>query len=168
MGLFCYDATMNYKLIILAPSCGGKSSLMRYLREKTDLHIAETDEEVMKANGDVWPDDKLKNEILVPKTTLEIIARENVIYFASYVPPELLVEAKARGFKIGVLEVPIEVLRKRNVQRMKVEGYDDVSQWFEAQLNGFKLLMERGIVDFSLDANQDIGKVAQAIQASLK
>ena len=46
---------MSYKIIILAPSCGGKSSLMRYLREHTDLHIVETDEEVMKANNDVWP-----------------------------------------------------------------------------------------------------------------
>ena len=60
---------MNYKLIILAPSCGGKSSLMRYLREHTGLHIAETDEEVMKANDGVWPDDELKNKVLVPKTT---------------------------------------------------------------------------------------------------
>jgi len=159
---------MNYKLIILAPSCGGKSSLMRYFRENTDLHIAETDEEVMKANGDIWPDDKLKNETLVPKTTREIITRENVIYFASFIPPELLIEARARGFKIGVLEVPIEELRKRNIQRMEVEGYDDVSQWFEAQLNGFKVLRKMGIVDFSLDANQDIGKVAQAIQDSLE
>ena len=44
---------MNYKIIVLAPSCGAKSSLMRYLREHTDLQIAETDEEVMKANNDV-------------------------------------------------------------------------------------------------------------------
>lgn len=80
----------TYKLIILAPSCGGKSSLMRYLREHTDLHIAETDEEVMKANNDVWPDDELKNKVLVPRTTNEIISRENVVYFASYIPTELI------------------------------------------------------------------------------
>jgi hypothetical protein len=33
---------------------------MRYLREHTDLYIAETDEEVMKANNDVWPDNEIK------------------------------------------------------------------------------------------------------------
>ena len=159
---------MSYKLIILAPSCGGKSSLMRYFREKTDLHIAETDEEVMKANGNVWPDDELKNKILVPKTTREIITRENVIYFASYIPSDLLIEAKTGGFKVAVLEVPIEVLRKRNIKRMEVEGYDDVSPWFEAQLNDFRNLAKDGIVDFSIDANQEIEKVAQEIQTSVK
>ncbi len=82
---------MTYKIIVLAPSCGGKSSLMRYLREHTDLQIAETDEEVMKANNDVWPDNDFKNQVLVPQTTKEIISRKNVIYFASYIPNDLLI-----------------------------------------------------------------------------
>jgi len=37
--------------MILAPSAGGKSKLMRYLREHSDLQVAETDEEVTKANN---------------------------------------------------------------------------------------------------------------------
>ncbi len=155
---------MNYKLIILAPSCGGKSSLMRYLREHTDLHIAETDEEVMKANDGVWPDDELKNKVLVPKTTNEIITRENVIYFASYIPTELLQKAKEKGFKIIFLETPLEVLKKRNTNRMKVEGYDDVSQWFRAQLDGYKWLVENNIVEQTINGNQGVEKVAAEIK----
>ncbi len=142
---------MNYKLIILAPSCGGKSSLMRYLREHTDLHIAETDEEVMKANNDVWPDDELKNKVLVPKTTNEIITRENVIYFASYIPTELLQKAKKKGFKIIVLETPLEVLNKRNTNRMKLfneswwteiyknSGRDQLSQMFVSWMSNIEI-----------------------------
>jgi shikimate kinase len=155
---------MNYKLIILSPSCGGKSSLMRYLREHTDLHIAETDEEVMKANNGVWPDDELKNKVLVPNTTNEIITRENVIYFASYIPTELLQKAKKKGFKIIVLETPLEVLNKRNTNRMKVEGYDDVSQWFKGQLDNYQSLAENHIVDQVVNGNQTVEKVAVEVK----
>lgn len=155
---------MNYKLIILAPSCGGKSSLMRYLREHTDLHIAETDEEVMKANNDVWPNDELKNKVLVPKTTNEIITREHVIYFASYIPAELLQKAKDKGFKIIVLETPLSVLRERNEKRMKEEGYDDVSQWFEGQLDNYEDLVKDHIVDKTINGNQAVEKVVAEIK----
>lgn len=159
---------MNYKIIILAPSCGGKSSLMRYLREHTNLHIAETDEEVMKANNDVWPDDELKNKVLVPKTTNEIINREKVIYFASYIPTELLQKAKEKGFKIFVIEIPLEVLEKRNEKRMKEEGYDDVSQWFKGQLDNYKSLAENHIVDKTINGNQDVEKVVAEVKGLIE
>jgi guanylate kinase len=155
---------MNYKIIVLSPSCGGKSSLMRYLREHTDLHIAETDEEVMKANNDVWPDNDLKNKVLVPQTTNEIISRENVIYFASYVPEDLLLKAKQKGFEIVILEVPLKVLNERNEKRMAEEKYDDVSPWFSGQLDNFKELKSKGITDYFINGNQDIEKVAKDLK----
>ena len=155
---------MNYKIIVLAPSCGGKSSLMRYLREHTGLHIAETDEEVMKANNDVWPDNDHKNKILVPQTTNEIITRENVIYFASYIPEDLLLKAKQKGFKIVILEVPIKVLNERNEKRMAEEKYDDVSPWFRGQLDNFKVLKSKGIAKYSINGNQVIEKIAKDLK----
>ena len=147
---------MNYRIIVLAPSCGGKSSLMRYLREHTDLHIAETDEEVMKANNNVWPNNDLKNKVLVPQTTNEIISRESVIYFASYIPDDLLIKAKQKGFKIVILEVPLNILSERNEKRMADEKYDDVSPWFNGQLDNFKELKSKGITNYSINGNQDI------------
>jgi guanylate kinase len=44
MVFFCYSENMP-KIIILAPSAGGKSTLMRYLREHTKLNVREMDEE---------------------------------------------------------------------------------------------------------------------------
>lgn len=64
---FCYDRNMNYKIIILAPSAGRKSTLMQHLREHSKLKVAETDEEVTKANNGVWPDDEYKNNVLILK-----------------------------------------------------------------------------------------------------
>jgi len=151
---------MSYKIIVLAPSCGGKSSLMRYLRDHTDLQIAETDEEVMKANNNVWPDDELKKNVLVLQTTKEIISRPEVIYFASYIPTNLLQDAKSKGFSITLLDLPIEELRRRNRRRMSEEGYDDVSEWFEGQLLNFEELKGEGLVDVILDGDRKIATIS--------
>lgn len=137
--------------------------MMRYLRENTDLQIAETDEEVMKANNNVWPDDELKNTVLVPKTTSEILNRSNVVYFASYIQTDLVEEAKEKGFKVVVISVPIVVLKKRNVRRMKVEGYNDVSQWFQGQLENFSDLARKSLIDQSIDGDRKTEEIAKDI-----
>jgi len=154
---------MLYKLIILAPSAGGKSTLMRYLRDNTDLAIAETDEEVMKANGNIWPDNELKNTILVPKTTIEVISRPKVIYFVSYIPEKLLIEARSKGFKVVMLDLSIEELVKRNIKRMKTEGYADVSMWFQAQQDTFEELSSAGLIDVVIDGDRSIMDIANKI-----
>lgn len=152
-----------YRLLILAPSAGGKSALMRYLRASTDLQIAETDEEVLKANDGVWPDDVLKDEVLIPQTTMEIINRASVVYFASYIPDDLIKEARSKGFKLITLDVSLEVLRQRNEARMREEGYDDVSQWQGAQLDNFAKLKRQGLIDEVIDGNNSIEEVAREV-----
>ncbi len=137
--------------------------MMRYLREKTDLQIAETDEEVMKANNDVWPDDELKNTVLVPKTTSEILNRSSVIYFASYIPTDLLKKAKEKGFKVVAIRVPVEELKKRNDRRMKAEGYNDVSQWFEGQLDNFSDLSRKNMISQTIDGDRKAEEIAKDI-----
>lgn len=149
-----------YKLIVLAPSCGGKSTLMRYLREYSNLHVFETDKEVMKANNNIWPDDDLKNNVLIPKTTKKLLELNKIVYFASYIPIELLKSAKLNGFKIVYLDVPENILLKRNKKRMKSEGYNDVSQWFKRQLENFNSLKEEKIIDEEIDGNQSIEQCA--------
>lgn len=152
------------KLLVLAPSAGGKSTLMRYLREHTKLNIAETDEEVMKANNDVWPDNDLKNKILVPKTTKEIISRPEVVYLASYVPDELIKEARDKGFKTILLDLTIEQLAARNKKRMSIENYQDATPWLQLQLNTFKRLQKDGLIDDVIDGNQPAEDLAKQIQ----
>ena len=137
--------------------------MMRYLREHTELHIAETDEEVMRANDSVWPDDDLKNKVLIPKTTNEILSRENVIYFASYIPAELIRKAKRQDFKIIVLEIPLEELLKRDNKRMVEENYESVSQWFAGQLDNFQDLEKQSLVDQIIDGHKPIEQLAEEI-----
>jgi predicted ABC-type ATPase len=154
---------VTYKLLVLAPSTGGKSTLMRYLRENTGLHIAETDEEVMKANNDIWPDDELKNTVLVPQTTKEIISRDSVIYFASYIPKELIREARQKGFTILLMKIGIAELATRNKKRMSVEGYRDVSPYFEMQLEAFAQLESESLIDKTIDGERSVEEIAREI-----
>ena len=154
---------MAYKLLILAPSAGGKSTLMRYLREHTNLDIAETDELVMEANDGIWPDNDLKNKVLVPQTTLEVISRPSVVYFASYVPDDLIVKAKSCGFKVLVLSLTVEELTRRNKQRMETEGYQDAEPWFEMQLSTYERLKDEGLVDEVIDARQEVELLAKQL-----
>jgi len=129
-----------YKLIVLAPSAGGKSTLMRYLREHSQLRIAESDEEVMKANNDVWPEDGLKNTVLVPQTTNDVISRTDVVYFASYFPEGLLHDARAKGFRVVLMDFTIQQLAERNKKRMSIEHYQDATPWLQLQLDTFRHL----------------------------
>ena len=97
---------MSKQLIVLAPSAGGKSTLMRYLRENTDLQVFEMDEEVMRANENKWPEDnKYKDKVLVPRIVKGILQKPEAVYLASYVPEELLEEAHAKGFQIALINV---------------------------------------------------------------
>lgn len=153
------------KLIILAPSTGGKSTLMRYLREHSpELPIYEIDEEIMKENGNEWPkDNKHKDKALIPRISKRIIELDEAIFFASYVPDELLREAKTKGFKIIVLDLSLDELKRRNKQRMEEEAYDDSSSWLELQRNTNLRLIEDGIAELVIDGHKSIEGIAEEI-----
>lgn len=155
---------MSYKIIILAPSAGGKSTLMRYLRENTDLNIFETDEEVLKANNNIWPSDNdYKNKVLVPQTTEEIIKKDNIIFFASYIPTELVKKSKANGFRIIVINLTFEQLAERNKKRMNEENYNDATPWFKGQLDNYQKLSKDNLIDEKIDGSHAVLQIAEEI-----
>lgn len=165
MGSFCYDRNVSYKIMILAPSAGGKSTLMRYLREHSDLQVAETDEEVTKANNGEWPKDEYKNTVLIPKTTKDIISRDKVVFLMKDIPTELLHKARAYGFTIVVLRLTLEQLNERNAKRIKEEGYDDATQWFKGQLDYLDSLDNGHLIDVYIDGNLPTEQIANEIMA---
>ncbi len=152
------------KLIVLAPSAGGKSTLMKFMREHTDFNIREMDEEVVKVNGGKWPDDNdFKDQVLVPKIVKEILAEASVIYLASYVPEDLILEARNKGFKVTLLDVSIEELSRRNKERMGIEHYADASPWLQLQLDTFTRLKAAGLIDKVIDGHASTKDIASAI-----
>ena len=155
---------MSKRLIILAPSAGGKSTLMRYLRDNSDLPVFEMDEEVMRANGNEWPrDNDYKDKVLVPQIVKNILEKPRVVYLASYIPEDLLEIARTKGFKVILIAVSVDELLKRNNKRIEQENYDDSSPWIEGQLKTYKGLVEKGLVDVSINGEQDIKTIADEI-----
>lgn len=137
---------------------------MRYLRQGKNLNVREMDEEVMKANNSKWPNDNAyKDNILVPRIVSEIIAEDEVIYLASYVPEQQLKQARDNGFKILLLDIPLEELKLRNKKRMEIEGYDDATSWLQIQLNTFSRLQVQGLIDALINGHQSTEKIAQDI-----
>jgi len=153
---------MSYKLLVLAPSAGGKSTLMRYLRKNSDLVVVEIDEEIMKANNNTWPTDEEYNK-LIPQITAEVISRENIIFFMKDIPIELVKQAKQSGFKVVLLKLTLEQLLGRNKNRMLEEGYEDASMWFKDQLEELDIIGQEGLVDMIIDGNLDTEEIAKEI-----
>lgn len=153
---------MSYKILVLAPSAGGKSTTTRYLRENTDLNIIETDEEVVRANGGKWPETG-KDKELVYKTARQIIDRDDLVYFMKDMPADLLHLAREKGFKVINLSLDMDQLLARNAKRMEQEGYQDASPWFEGQLRQIDEYRDLGLIDQEIDASKPVDEIAKQI-----
>lgn len=154
---------MSYKIIVLSPAAGGKSTLARYLRFHSDLQIAEIDEEILKANDNVWPNREHKEKVILPKIAREILFKDSIVYFTYWMSVSDLVEARKKSFKVVQIDVNIQELHRRNVKRMAEEGYDDISHWFEVQLKNYEELRKQGLIDQVIDGHQPTQQIARHI-----
>jgi guanylate kinase len=161
----------NYKAFIIGTSLTGKTTLIRYLRERTNLQIQEIDEEILRLNEGSWPkDDRYKHTVLAPRIKANVLSQENILFFtnANYFSQSDLMEARQKGFKIIQLFVDKEELDKRNKKRVENEGYEDHNRWFDSMLNYQKEIKEKGFVDFVIQTNKPVEKIAQELSEFLK
>jgi predicted ABC-type ATPase len=155
---------MAYKIIVVAPAAGGKSSLVNFLRAHTDLTVREIDEEILRANDYSWPEDRdYKETVIVPNISQRIIDMDSVVYFTYRMPIDFIRKARDRGFEVIMLNVGIAELERRNLKRMAEEGYDDISHWFDVQLRNYADLNRQGLIDRVLDGQRPTPEIAQDI-----
>ena len=158
------------KVIVVGASLSGKTTLIRYLREHTDLPVHEIDEEVERANGGIWPDSiEYKNRVLVPPIVAKVLASDSIIFFtnAFYFSAEDLRLARTKGFKVFQLVAELEVLKQRNVHRVAEEGYDDQNQWLDSMVSYQNEIKDEGLVDVVINTNRPIDVVAHELQSLL-
>ncbi len=158
---------MNYKAIIIGSQLSGKTTLVRHLRSVSDLNLLEMDEEIMRLNNNIWPDNKTKDEVLTPRICADISGRENIVFLTNYFVPNLLRTAKGNGFKIIELKLDKKTLLERNETRIKDEGYDDASQWIDGHLDFIKSVEELGLLDSIIDAKKPVSEIAEDLLSSL-
>ena len=155
------------KGIVIGTSLSGKTTIIRYLRSTTDISASEMDEELTKLNNDKYPtntDHKHKN--LAPRVIKDLFNKEDVLFFTNtdYFSLDDLRRAKDKGFKIIQLELDLDELNKRNENRIKDEGYDDLSEWLEGMVAYQENIRKAGIVDIVIDGNLSVEKISEEIQ----
>ncbi len=155
------------KGIVIGTSLSGKTTIIRYLRSNTDISASEMDEELTKLNNGKYPTNaEHKHKNLAPKVIKDLFNKEDVLFFTNtdYFSLDDLRRAKDKGFKIIQLELDLDELNKRNENRIKDEGYDDLSEWLEGMVAYQENIRKAGIVDIVIDGNLSVEKISEEIQ----
>ena len=154
------------KAIVIGTSLSGKTTIIRQLRLVTKIPVSEMDEELTRLNGGNFPtDSNYKHNVLVPQVIESVLNKDKIIFFTNtdYFTFDDLQKAKQSGFKIIQLVLDRELLNKRNEQRIRNEGYEDLSKWFDGMLKYQKLLEKKGLVDNVIQAGQPSAETANEI-----
>lgn len=145
----------------MGASGSGKSSLARHLREISGVRIIDTDDEILRLNGGVWPNIETKNALL-PSVIDQACNLPNVILMNSYMPLALLSQLRVAGFVVVLLHVSVDELKRRQELRKKKQGWANANwiDWNEKEIGNIK---SRGLIDRTISGEQDTKVIAQEI-----
>ena len=155
------------KGIVIGVSLSGKTTVAKYFRSNTSISVSEMDEELTKLNNGKYPTDvEHKHKSLAPKVIKGFLNKKDVLFFTNtdYFSLDDLRKAKDKGFKIIQLELGLDELNKRNKNRVKNEGYDDLSKWLEGMILYQKKIRNAGVVDIVIDASLSVERISEEIQ----
>jgi len=128
------------------------------------------DEELTKLNNGKYPTDvEHKHKNLAPKVIKDLLNKKDVLFFTNtdYFSLDDLRKAKDKGFKIIQFELNLDELNRRNKNRVKNEGYDDLSEWFEGMVVYQEKIRNAGAVDIVIDASLSVERISEEIQRAL-
>lgn len=154
---------MTYRVLVLGACCAGKTSLHEALRDR--FHVIESDDAGLEQAGGIWPSAASENRRLVVQIAAEALAMEEVIHISSFVPTEMIRAARADGFTVALLRVPLAELERRNRERQRAGGYNDMSHWFVSQLESYADLEAEHLVDLDIDGTQPLARVVASVAA---
>ena len=141
------------KILVLGPSCSGKTTVCRHLRSQRETNAIDACDEILRLNDGVWPDIGRKNDVLLPQVVERVVAMDDVVLFNSYMHRPLLERLRAAGFQTVLLRVTEVELRRRHRPRQATEGWTNV-QWLEWDLDHLKTLQAGGLIDESSPASR--------------
>lgn len=148
------------KYLIIGASLSGKTSLVKFLRESTNIKVSEIDEKLTDLNHGSFPSDsKYKKEVLFPKIFKWLLSEKDVIFFSNvwYFEPEDISRLRESGFTVIYLNVGIENLRRRNTLRID-KGYEDMEPYLNDMILYFNEIKD--LIDNVIDANKSFASVS--------
>lgn len=159
----------SMKFLILGAPCSGKTTLVNLIRESQQfaVPVLEMDEEIRKLNDGEWPEDNGHQSS--SKIYDTVAGMEKVIFFTSYLPDERLHSMTKDDFKIIQLQCPLDILLKRNAERMKNDPtLDNESLGIMDNVTWQRKVLDQGIVSIMVDANVSLKNTEKEIVTILK
>jgi adenylate kinase family enzyme len=159
----------KHKAIILGLQCSGKTTLKRYLESKFDLPLLEDDELFTELNDGEYPSDtEYKEKTLRPMLNEKIKSSDNIVFLTTYIEKSLLKELKEKDFKVIQINLERDEFNRRNIKRMKEEGYDDANQeWTDDIFKYHKEVRDEGLVDKVIEADKPVEEIADELVSFL-
>lgn len=156
------------KVIIIGASTTGKTTILKKLAATmSQLPLQEADEVLTKLNGGTYPQDsQVKMTGLVPIMVQQILRSKQIIFFTNtdYFTIQDLTNVKNTGFTIILLNLPKANMLQRNKKRVLREGYDDLSQYFDSMIRYQESVINAGLIDKVINANQSIDNILSELQ----
>jgi hypothetical protein len=110
-----------------------------------------------------------RNDILFPKIFEDLLKNSKIIFFTNawYFTIAQLRKAKKIGFKIIQLNVGLDILKERNLERRKT-NYDDLEPYLAGMVEYQKHVREKGLIDYELNGENQTNKVAEDLLEIVK
>ena len=105
------------KLVLLGRSGAGKSTVAASLGRTFSLSVLEADDEVMRLNGGVWPEEEETIDYYFELTNGRVLEMGSVLYVTSWLEPEEITAFHQKAFSIIELHADLPTLISRKKQR---------------------------------------------------
>lgn len=105
------------KILLLGMSCSGKSTIARDLAKALKSNLLEADDEVLRLNGGLWPDEEEIIDTYFGVVNREVIKMEDIVYVISWLERDDIFTFYSAGFTLIEIHAPYEILRKRKQAR---------------------------------------------------
>lgn len=146
------------KLLVVGPTCSGKTTISRYLRSGPAA-VVDLDDELVRLNGGVYPDIETRKTVVAPQALANASALAEVILLHSTLDPSDVLGLRAAGFTTALLEVSEVELRRRHKIRLDAEGWTNEA-WFDDNQALIELLRRQRLFDHLIDAERDPAVIA--------
>lgn len=141
------------KIIIIGEPVAGKQTLLRYLYHLyPDMPVRDLNDEILYANGEVWPHDALhRHESIMPSILGAIAQLPSSVLMADYIPTHYLRSLRRAGFRVYVLEVSRQAFLERQHARITHTHHRDVSAWVLGHHEWVESLVQDNLIDGYID-----------------
>lgn len=159
------------KVVLLGITGSGKSTTAQSVAGPLNLKVVEADNEVIRLNHGLWPDDEEIIDKYFQVTSDEVLKMNDVLYVISWLSKERIQQFIQNGFKVIELHAPVEELLRRKIRR---DNPTKVSiNRFKESYGGYYEVVEdkeiRPLLTLSLDTStMKPEEVANTIISALK